>query len=70
MSTVRYAVPGISCGHCAAAITGEVSTVPGVTSVDVSVDDKIVTVAGEADRAAVEAAIEEAGYEVSSVTAG
>ncbi len=70
MSTVRYAVPGISCGHCAAAITGEVSTVPGVTSVDVSVDDKIVTVAGEAEQAAVEAAIEEAGYEVSSVTAG
>lgn len=70
MSTVRYAVPGISCGHCAAAITGEVSTVPGVTSVDVSVDEKIVTVAGEAERAAVEAAIEEAGYEVSSVTAG
>jgi len=70
MSTVRYAVPGISCGHCAAAITGEVSTVPGVTSVDVSVDDKTVTVAGEADRAAVEAAIVEAGYEVSGVTAG
>lgn len=70
MSTVRYAVPGISCDHCAAAITGEVSTVPGVISVDVSVDDKIVTVAGEAEQAAVEAAIEEAGYEVSGVTAG
>ena len=70
MSTVRYAVPGISCGHCAAAITGEVSTVPGVSSVDVSVDDKIVTVAGDASREAVEAAIEEAGYEVSGVTAG
>ncbi len=70
MSTVRYAVPGISCGHCAAAITGEVSAVAGVTSVDVSVDDKVVTVAGDAPRAAVEAAIEEAGYEVSSVSAG
>ncbi len=69
MSTVRYAVPGISCGHCAAAITGEVSAVAGVTSVDVSVDDKIVTVAGDAPRAAVEAAIVEAGYEVSDVTA-
>ena len=70
MSTVRYAVPGISCGHCAAAITSEVSAVSGVTSVDVSVDDKIVTVAGEAERSAVEAAIEEAGYGVSSVSAG
>lgn len=70
MSTTRYAVPGISCGHCAAAITGEVSAVPGVASVEVSVDDKIVTVAGAAERSAVEAAIEEAGYEVSGVTAG
>jgi copper chaperone CopZ len=70
MTIVRYAVPGISCGHCAAAITGEVSAVPGVTSVDVSVDDKIVTVAGEAEPATVTAAIAEAGYEVIDVTAG
>ena len=70
MTIVRYAVPGISCGHCAAAITDEVSTVPGVTSVDVSVDDKTVTVAGEAEPATVTAAIVEAGYEVIDVTAG
>ena len=70
MSIVRYAVPGISCGHCAAAITGEVSAVPGVTSVDVSVDDKTVTVAGEVEQATVAAAIAEAGYEVIGVTAG
>lgn len=64
MSTVIYSVPAISCQHCVAAITSEVGTVPGVASIEVSVDHRTVTVTGEADRAAIEAAIDEAGYEV------
>jgi copper chaperone CopZ len=59
-----YRVPGVHCGHCVAAITGEVSKVPGVTGVDVDLTTKTVTVDGAADDAAVRAAIDEAGYEV------
>jgi copper chaperone len=66
MSTIVYDVPGISCGHCKAAIEGEVATVPGVDSVTVDIDTRQVTVAGNADDAAVRAAIDEAGYEVAS----
>jgi copper chaperone CopZ len=62
---LTYTVPGMSCGHCRAAITAEVETVPGVSSVDVDLDAKRVTVGGsDLDDAAVRAAIDEAGYDV------
>lgn len=66
MSTTTYNVPDISCDHCVAAITGAVSPLQGVESVDVSVDAKTVTVAGDFDDAAVREAIDEAGYDVTS----
>ncbi|HEU5085504.1 MAG TPA: cation transporter [Acidimicrobiales bacterium] len=64
MSTVTYNVPDISCGHCVQAITGAVSPLDGVESVDVSIDDKTVTVEGQFDDAAVREAIDEAGYDI------
>ena len=57
-------VPDISCDHCKAAIEGEVSQVRGVDRVTVDVAARTVTVDGEADPAAVTAAIESAGYDV------
>ena len=60
-----YSVPDVSCGHCRAAITAEVEKVPGVASVDVDLQAKRVTVAGEnVDEAAVRAAIDEAGFDI------
>ena len=65
MDTITYSVPGVSCEHCRAAITGEVSQVAGVQAVAVDLDAKTVTVTGEPlDTAAVVAAIDEAGYDV------
>jgi len=62
---LSYSVPGVSCGHCRAAITAELAMVPGVASVDVDLDAKRVTVAGDRlDEGAVRAAIDEAGYDV------
>ena len=63
-----YSVPGISCGHCKAAIEGEVGGVAGVTLVEVDVDARTVRVLGRPDEADVLAAIEEAGYEVAPAT--
>ena len=64
---LTYSVPGMSCGHCRAAIIDEVEKVAGVASVDVDLDAKHVTVAGhELDEAAVRAAIDEAGYDVAT----
>ena len=64
---LSYAVPAMSCGHCRTAINAEVERVDGVQAVNVDLEAKRVTVAGEnLDDAAVRAAIDEAGYEVSS----
>jgi copper chaperone len=59
-----YSVPAISCGHCKAAIEGEVSQVAGVTAVEVDIEAKTVRVDGDAADEAIVAAIDEAGYEV------
>ena len=60
-----FTVPGMSCGHCEAAVTREVGAVAGVAAVDVNLDSKLVTVRGEAlDRDEIVAAIDEAGYDV------
>ena len=60
-----FTVPGISCGHCEAAIKHEVGAVAGVADIDVDLDSKLVTVRGESlDRDDIVAAIDEAGYDV------
>lgn len=62
--TVSYTVPGMHCAHCERAVSEELSAVEGVESVDVDLDTKRVTVAGEdLDDAKLRAAIDEAGYE-------
>jgi copper chaperone CopZ len=54
----------VSCGHCQAAITAEVTAIDGVGTIDVDLDTKLVRVSGEnLDDAALRVAIDEAGYE-------
>ncbi len=58
-----YTVTGMTCGHCKNAVMQEVLQVPGVRGVDVDLEAKQLTVAGEDfDDAAVAAAVDEAGY--------
>ena len=65
VTELTYSVPGVSCGHCRAAIVGEVEQVQGVRAVDVDLEAKLVRVSGEAlDDVAVRAAIDEAGYDI------
>ena len=64
MSTRTYIVAGMSCSHCEAAVSQELSQVRGVATVDVDLDTKLVTVTGEGlEDGALLAAIDEAGYE-------
>ncbi len=58
-----WVVSDVTCGHCKAAIEGEVAKLPGVERVDVDVDTKRVTVEGDVAHDAVVAAIAEAGYD-------
>jgi copper chaperone len=63
--TLTLKVPGMTCGHCEAAVSTEVGRVPGVSGVDVDLDTKLVIVRGAGiDHAAVVAAIDDAGFDV------
>ena len=66
METRTYAVTGMTCDHCRAAVAEEVEQVAGVAAVMVDLDTKLVVVngTGVSDRD-VHAAIREAGYEAS-----
>ena len=64
MSTSTYTVTGMTCGHCVASVTEEVSELPGVTDVQVELETGLVTVTADAPVGtdAVRGAVEEAGY--------
>ena len=66
MTTSTWTVTGMTCGHCVASVTEEVSEVPGVESVDVTLETGALTVtsAEPVDDAAIRAAVEEAGYQL------
>ena len=67
MAVESFNVVGMSCGHCVASVTSEVSKLPGVTRVDVHLASGAVTVESNepVDREAFAEAIDEAGYAVS-----
>jgi copper chaperone CopZ len=65
----EISVAGMTCGHCSASVSQELSTLPGVVAVAVDLhpgEDSPVTITSEAplDPAAVVDAVAEAGYTV------
>ncbi|MGW5669365.1 heavy-metal-associated domain-containing protein [Micromonospora sp. NPDC003776] len=64
MNQLVLSVPKISCGRCVAAIREEVGLVAGAHAVEVDLVTRTVRVDGDADPAAVRAAIAEAGHHV------
>ena len=68
-TTTTYAVSGMTCGHCVAAVTEEVMKLDGVAEVQIALvegGESQVAVTSEAPltNAAVRAAVDEAGYEL------
>ncbi len=62
--TALFNVPGMSCAHCTRAVSDALGAVPGVQSVEVDLETKLVRVEGDdLDDPTLRAAIEEAGYE-------
>ncbi|HEX2174490.1 MAG TPA: cation transporter [Nocardioidaceae bacterium] len=63
-TTTTYAVQGMTCSHCVHAVTDEITALGGIHAVEVDLDTGLVTVssARPLDRAAVSAAVDEAGY--------
>ncbi len=67
MKTMDFSVNGMSCGHCIKTITSSLTSVEGVSHVDVSLTEKKVTVSFEEAKVNSEilkSKIVEAGYEI------
>jgi copper chaperone CopZ len=62
--TTTWTVAGMTCSHCVASVTEELLEVDGIEAVDVDLPTGAVTVTstGPVERAAVAAAVDEAGY--------
>lgn len=56
-------ISGMTCGHCVSAVNRALQQVPGVETVEVSLDPQQAVVTGNADPQALMAAIREEGYE-------
>ena len=64
--TATYTVTGMTCEHCVASVTEEITELAGVRAVDVDLGTGAVRVtsAQPLDSAAVQAAVDEAGYQL------
>ncbi|SDN41098.1 Copper chaperone CopZ [Cryobacterium flavum] len=68
-TTTAYSVDGMTCGHCVASVTEEITALAGAENVTVDLvkggtSQVTVTSAATLDRALVAAAVEEAGYQL------
>jgi copper chaperone CopZ len=70
-TTATYTVTGMTCAHCVNAVTGELTTLPGVTDVRVDLTTGAVAVTSAAPLGTddVRAAVDEAGYELATADA-
>lgn len=60
-------IEGMMCQHCVAHVTKALSSIPGVDSVEVSLEEKHAVVIGNANNDALTAAVQDAGYEVKGI---
>ncbi|MDO5060531.1 MAG: heavy-metal-associated domain-containing protein [Actinomycetaceae bacterium] len=74
MSTYQLEIKGLTCGHCVASVTEELQEIADVSGVEVELNAgkeafslATVTATAEISKAALEAAVDEAGYELISV---
>ena len=61
MSSLDFTVSGMTCQHCVASVTEEVTDLPGVAEVDVDLATGRLHVVGDVTAEQVQAAVAEAG---------
>lgn len=68
MSSNTFTVAGMTCSHCVMSVTEEVTQVGGVQDIQVDLATGRMTVVSEVeiDPAAIEAAVQEAGYQLAA----
>lgn len=61
--TIRFNIPGMTCGGCARSITKAIQGIDTAAKVETDIPERRVSVETSADGASLIAAIREAGYE-------
>ena len=64
----KIQIEGMSCGHCVEHVKEALEEVKGIESVEVSLEEKCATIVGDATEEDIKQAIDEAGYDVVSMT--
>ena len=64
MMKKEYNLEGIKCAGCAKTVEERFSSVPGVASVEVSLENKVATVEGDASVDALQASLEGTKYSI------
>ncbi len=64
----KIQIEGMSCGHCVAHVKEALEEIKDVESVEVSLEEKCATIVGNASQEEIKEAIDEAGYDVISIT--
>ena len=59
----KLSITGMNCQHCVSTVRKALEGVPGVESVDVSLDQAQAVVSGSADADAMVTAVEDAGFD-------
>lgn len=59
---MKFHVPDMSCGHCTAAVDKAIKAIDPDATVDTDLTSKTVTIASAKDAAALQAALQDAGY--------
>lgn len=64
----KVQIEGMSCGHCVAHVKEALEELKNVEKVEVSLEEKCATIVGNASEEEIKEAIDEAGYDVISIT--
>ena len=62
MKTLK--ISGMMCQNCVKAVKGALEKVPGVTAVEVSLENKTAVVSGDVNDAQLKTAVEDIGFDV------
>ncbi len=65
-NTISLKITGMTCNHCVASVKKALESVPGVESVEVTLEPGGATIEGSADTDALIAAVKAAGYDAVS----
>ena len=64
----KIQIEGMSCNHCVAHVKEALEELAGIKDVEVRLEEKCAIISGDAEEEVIKEAIDDAGYDVMSIT--